>query len=92
MDFDWDEAKSEANLRDPTRGFDFAFAALIFGGPVLAAVDDRQEYGEVRVQAIGEAEGNVLFVYTDRGDLRRIISARKANRRERKQWRSFVKA
>ena len=31
--FEWDEAKSAANLR--TRGFDFAYAALIFDGPTI---------------------------------------------------------
>jgi uncharacterized DUF497 family protein len=31
--FEWDEAKSEANLRE--RGFDFAYAALIFDGATL---------------------------------------------------------
>jgi len=80
--FEWDERKSEANLRD--RGFDFAYATLVFDGPTLEMEDDRADYGERRVQVIGQAEGDVLFVvYTWRGDTRRIISARLANRRER---------
>ncbi len=80
--FEWDEAKSEANLE--SRGFDFAYAARIFEGPTLELDDDRAEYGERRVQAIGEVEGNVLFVvYTWRGEARRIISARLASRKER---------
>jgi uncharacterized protein len=49
--FDWDEAKSEANYRE--RGFDFEFASLIFEGSTLERVDDRKEYGEVRVIAVG---------------------------------------
>ncbi len=49
--FEWDEAKSEANLE--ARGFDFAYAALIFDGPTLEMDDDRVDYGERRVQAIG---------------------------------------
>ena len=73
--FEWDEAKSEANLM--ARGFDFAHAAGIFDGPVLEIDDDRADYGEERVQAIGKAGADVLFVvYTWRGDVRRIISAR----------------
>jgi len=48
--------------------------------------DDRQDYGERRVRAIGEVNGVVLhIVFTDRGDVRRIISARVANKRERNQ-------
>ena len=80
--FEWDEAKSEANLRE--RGFDFAHAALIFEGPTLEMDDARKDYGEGRIQAIGRVDDDILFVvYTWRGAARRIISARLANRRER---------
>lgn len=80
--FEWDEAKSEANLRE--RGFDFAYAAGIFDGPLLEVDDTRADYGERRVQAIGKVGHDLLFVvYTWRGDIRRIISARLANRKER---------
>lgn len=84
--FEWDAAKSAANLR--ARGFDFAYAALIFDGPTLEMDDDRADYGERRIQAIGRAGDDVLFVvYTWRADVRRIISARRANRRERDAYR-----
>jgi uncharacterized DUF497 family protein len=84
--FEWDEAKSEANLRE--RGFDFAYAALIFDGPTLEWDDVRQDYGERRIQAIGQVGEDVLFVvFTWRGAVRRIISARLANRRERDAYR-----
>ena len=74
------------------RGFGFDFAALIFSGSVLESPDARKDYGEFRFRAIGEADGFVLVViYTDRGDVRRIISARLANRKERAFWHSFVK-
>lgn len=85
MDFDWHDAKHERNIRE--RGFGFDFAALIFLGRVLSQVDEREDYGETRIKAIGEAEGIVLAViYTDREDVRWIISARKANRKERALW------
>jgi uncharacterized DUF497 family protein len=85
MEFDWHDAKSQRNLRE--RGFGFDFAALIFEGRVLTQIDDRQDYGEVRVKAIGEVEGIVLVViYTDRDDVRWIISARQANRNKRALW------
>lgn len=90
MRFTWDPAKSEANLRD--RGFDFVFATLIFEGPTLERADDRQDYGERRIIALGIADGIPLaVVYTDRAEgnevVRRIISARVSNRRERKAYR-----
>jgi uncharacterized DUF497 family protein len=84
--FEWDEDKSEANLRN--RGFDFAYAALVFDGPILEIDDERENYGERRIQVIGRVDDDVLFVvYTWRGDVRRIISARLANRRERDVYR-----
>ena len=85
MKFDWREAKSQRNVQE--QGFGFDFAALIFEGRVLTQIDDRQDYGEVRVTAIGEVEGIILVVIdTDRDDGRWIISARKANRKERALW------
>ena len=90
MIFEWDEAKHAENLRK--RGFGFDDASLIFDGPVLESLDERRDYGEVRIRAVGETNGRVLaVVYTDRGEARRIISARPANRKERQQWQSFVR-
>jgi hypothetical protein len=94
MDFEWDPKKSEANLRE--RGFDFEFATLVFDGPTLERSDRRQDYGEARIVAIGIADGVALtVVYTDRRTgqgrlVRRIISARRSNRRERKAYEAAV--
>jgi uncharacterized DUF497 family protein len=90
MHFEWDERKSEANLQE--RGFDFAFATLIFDGVTVEKEDARSDYGERRVVAIGAANGVLLtVVYTDRPDprgrgIRRIISARRSNGREREAY------
>ena len=90
MKFAWDELKSERNYL--SRGFGFDFAALIFSGLVIEALDIRKDYGEMRVRAIGQVQDFVLVVvYTDRGDTRRIISARLANKKERTLWQSFAK-
>jgi uncharacterized protein len=41
--------------------------------------------------AVGQADDDVLFVvYTDRGNVRRIVSARLASRKEREAWRAFA--
>jgi uncharacterized DUF497 family protein len=88
--FEWDEAKSEANFRD--RGFDFEFATLIFDGLTLEVEDRRRDYGERRIVAIGVADGaHLTVVYTDRESTRglvtrRIISARRSSRHERKAY------
>lgn len=87
MRFEWDPAKSDENLRE--RGFDFAFASLIFESPTFEVEDRRKDYGERRMVAIGVADGiHLTVVFTDRQSgeeetLRRIISAHRSNRRER---------
>jgi hypothetical protein len=89
MLFEWDEAKSRRNLNE--RGFGFEYAARIFLNPTLERLDNRRDYGEVRIQAIGRVIDDILFVvYTDREDARHIISARLASRKERRLWQSFA--
>lgn len=85
MVFEWDEAKSRKNARE--RGLPFEVAAAMFDGDTLEMPDTRRDYGEARIQAIGQVEGRFLFcVYTWRGapeaPMRRIISLRKAKRTE----------
>jgi uncharacterized DUF497 family protein len=89
--FTWDAPKSERNLTE--RGFDFAFATLVFDGPTLERLDTRRDHGEPRTVAVGAADGGLLtVVYTDRPDagggppVRRLISARLSNRRERQAY------
>ena len=89
MRFSWGARKSEANLLQ--RGFDYAFASLVFDGPTLERADERADYGELRRIAIGLADGlHLTVVYTDRMGTRamsrRIISARRGNRRERRAY------
>ena len=82
MDVEWDEEKSVLNLA--RRGFGFDFAARIFEGPVIEWPDDRRDYGEERIIALGCVDGEwLVVVYTWRGEARRIISARMASRKER---------
>jgi len=81
VEFEWDEAKSEANLL--RRGFGFDFAARIFESPVIEHIDTRQDYSEQRIIALGCVDNEwLVVVYTWRGERRRIISARKASRKE----------
>lgn len=89
MLFELDEAKSWRTLNE--RGFGFDYAARMFLGPTLERPDDRRDYGEIRIQAIGQVNDDILFiVYTDRASSRHIISARLANRKERQLWLSFA--
>ncbi|OGS85794.1 MAG: hypothetical protein A2061_04165 [Gallionellales bacterium GWA2_59_43] len=86
MNFEWDEAKSEACFKE--RGFDFAYAARAFFDPARTVhVDTRHSYGEERYQLMGMIERRLfVVVYTPRHDAMRIISARKANQREARHY------
>lgn len=82
MEFEWDPAKSDACSAE--RGFDFAYVLRAFmDADRLIRKDARWDYGEDRYQLIGAIDRRVFFVvYTIRGKIIRIISARKANKRE----------
>jgi uncharacterized protein len=82
MEFEWDADKSEMCFQQ--RGFDFAYATQAFFDPKRAiTLDTRYDYGEARYQLHGHIEHRLYVVaYTVRGEVVRIISARKANLRE----------
>ena len=85
MEFEWDPARHERNLRERHIGLDAA--ALIFRGAVISWQDMRRDYGEVRMIGIGEANGEVLrVVFTVRGNVVRIITAWRAGRKDRQRW------
>jgi uncharacterized DUF497 family protein len=89
MDSEWDEAKREANIAK--HGVDFVAAVKIFDGQFIETEDQRRDYGEQRYQAFGEISAGVMqVVYTWRGDRRRIISARRARRNERRAYYSGI--
>jgi hypothetical protein len=86
MRFEWDERKNRLNIRK--HGFDFVDAAKVFAGPMVIALDDREDYGEERLIGIGILEARtVVVVYVERGiNTIRIISLRKALSYEKKQY------
>jgi len=85
MNFEWDEEKNRANRNK--HGVAFSEATEVFQNIRLTSTDTRRNYSETRKITIGEAHiGVCVVVYTERNDLIRIISARRANRRERKKY------
>jgi hypothetical protein len=81
--FEWDARKNEANIRK--HGFDFHDTWEVFQGPLLARLDEREDYGEDRWQGVGLLRGEVVVViFTQRQpDIIRVISLRKAKKHER---------
>jgi uncharacterized protein len=90
MRYSWDERKDRRNIA--LHGIAFEDAARIFDGPTVERVDDRFDYEERRVYAIGIVNGlEVTVICTDRGDdERRLISAWRSESHERRHyWRSI---
>ena len=85
MTYQWDNDKATANLRK--HGIDFADAVSVFSDDLAITIPD-ERFDEERFITVGmDAFGRVLVVvYTWREDEIRVISARKATRRERKQY------
>jgi hypothetical protein len=85
MTFEWDARKAAQNAAK--HGVPFEYAARVFLDPQrLDAVDERRDYGEERRLTIGRIEGRLYVIaYTPRSGIIRLISARKANERERRQ-------
>ena len=87
LEFEWHDAKAEANLQ--AHGVSFDLAKTVFRDPfAVERLDDREDYGEERFVIIGMAQGNVvLFVaYTEREGRMRIISARRATQNEQDDY------
>jgi uncharacterized protein len=77
----FDPVKRDRTLDD--RGLDFLDAALVFSGRTLQFVDDRRDYGELRLVTVGRlASRMVIVVWTPRDGARHVISMRKCNARE----------
>ena len=84
--FEWDDTKAKRNLKKHETSF--AAARKVFDDPAsVDLLDDREDYGEERSIRIGMAGGRLLAVtYTKRAHRIRIISARKATKREQDEY------
>ena len=85
--FEWDESKASQNVEK--HGVAFERAATVFRDPLSLTIDDPlHSQAERRFVTIGESAGRELLVvvHTERKDVIRIISARPATRRERRDY------
>jgi uncharacterized DUF497 family protein len=90
MNFEWDADKDREN--QAKHGISFEEATHIFDSPVLTKIDDRAAYDEVREITMGmlSPDAVLVVVHTERGENTRLISARKANRRERQIFYDYL--
>jgi uncharacterized DUF497 family protein len=86
FEFEWDLDKSSANRAK--HGVDFDEASRVFSDPLSLTISDpNHSSDESRHITMGASSGKLLVVsHTDREDRVRIISARKATRRERNDY------
>lgn len=89
--FTWDPTKAESNRRK--HGISFEDAAHVFFDPLRQTRQDRIEGGEYRWQTLGVIGGVTVLLVAhtfpsddENGEEIRIISARQATRKERKQY------
>ena len=83
--FEWDENKRRSNLAK--HGVDFAVIDLFNWTSAIIRVDVRHDYGEERLKAEGLISNRIHSVtYTERGTAKRIISLRKASKKEVLEW------
>ena len=88
---EWDEDKNEINKREH-KGLGFEVAQYVFADPERLERLDRSEgntASEERYQTLGKV-GSVFFVvYTERGENKRIITARAADKTERRSYNGY---
>ncbi|MEM7463784.1 MAG: BrnT family toxin [Pseudomonadota bacterium] len=87
--FEWDDDKALKNLRN--HGVPFSDVTRFERETAMYIRDDRRDYGEVRLIAIGFIDVRVyVLVYTIRNDTIRVISLREANKREISAYEQFL--
>lgn len=85
MQIEFDPAKDAIN--QAKHGLSLSLAGELDWKAALVWVDERFEYGETRIIALAPKTGILYYVaFVDRGEVRRIISLRRANRREVKHY------
>ena len=89
MHFEWDPAKADRNLSKHSVSFDEA--STVFGDPLAGTIlDPRHSDDEPRFVTIGLSMSRRLIIvaHTEGEDRIRIISARRATRREKRTYES----
>jgi hypothetical protein len=86
MQFEWDGRKAAQNIAK--HGVPFEYAARVFLDQHRRESEDtRRNYGETRWLSLGKIEDRLFVIaHTRRGEVIRLISARKANRREQRKY------
>lgn len=96
ISFEWDETKAQTNLKK--HHISFEIAARVFFDPLALSYQDRIENNEPRWQTLGMVDGCLLLLvahtihHEDHVEVIRIISARKADKKERRYYEENTRA
>ena len=89
MKYEWDEEKRSGNIKK--HGVDFIDIIAFEWDTAIISEDTREEYGEQRFVSYGFIEDRLhCVIFTKRDDTIRIISMRKANRKEQKNYEKTI--
>lgn len=81
----WDENKRSKNRSD--HDIDLAEVGCVFDSPMVTVEDEREVYGEMRLQSLGWFRERVVFlVWTERDDGARVISCRYGDKYETRAY------
>ena len=87
LNIEWDPKKAARNLTK--HGVSFHEAATVFGDPLARIVDDPRHYAEEErcvLLGVSRRQRLLAVMFVERGDAIRLISARRATRRERRDY------
>ena len=91
MKFEWDKNKEKTNL--VKHGINFDFTKILFKSKLIVHEDKRKSYGEKRYSAYGVVLDRCMnIVFTMRHGTIRVISLRKANKRETRRYYQAIKS
>ena len=83
--YEWDETKRRENVKK--HQIDFEDTPAVFDGMIVTMEDNRFDYDETRYNTLGLLKGQVvMIVHTERGERIRLISARKAIKKEQRYY------
>ena len=85
MGVEFDDSKDQANIAK--HGVSLAFGAVVLANAIGEMEDARRDYGERRMNAFGLVDGRLLAcTFTIRNRVYRVISVRRASRKEQRTW------
>ena len=85
LNFEWDDEKYKINIKKHGIYFEDAIN-VFFDDNAIYYSDDEHSIDEERIKIVGMVEKVLTVIYTERGELNRIISARQADKYEKEDY------